>query len=123
MPGPIVYIDRSEIREGKVAELRKAVSELVEFVDSHEPQLISYGFYFDEAATRMTLIAVHPDSESLELHMKTAGSLFKKFAELINMFSIEVYGRPREKVLEQLRAKVQMLGEQGVLIQDSLRAG
>lgn len=34
-----------------------------------EPQLIGYRFHFDEAANRMAVTAVHPDSVSLELQM------------------------------------------------------
>jgi hypothetical protein len=37
------------------------------FVERHEPQLISYGFFIDEQAAMMTVVAVHegcrnPDS-------------------------------------------------------------
>lgn len=83
MSGPIVYIDRSEIREGRLEELREAIDELVEFVDTREPQLISYGFYLDEEAGRMTVVAIHPDSASLELHMEVGGPQFRKFKDLI----------------------------------------
>ena len=123
MSEPIVYIDRSEIRPGKVEEVRKAVSELVEFAHSNESQLLSYGFFFDREAAQMTCIAVHPDSASMEFHMKTAGPLFAHFAGLINMYSIEVYGEPSDSVIEQLEAKVKMLGERGVLIRGDLQAG
>ena len=41
----IVYIDRSDILDGKLEELREGINELVEFVDAHEPQVISYGFF------------------------------------------------------------------------------
>lgn len=41
MTEPIAYIDRSEVRDGKLEELRESIAELVEFVDTHEPQLIS----------------------------------------------------------------------------------
>jgi hypothetical protein len=43
---------------------------------THEPQLISYGFFIDEEASRMTVIAIHPDAASLELHMETGGPRF-----------------------------------------------
>ncbi|HZJ51259.1 MAG TPA: hypothetical protein VFF07_10540 [Actinomycetota bacterium] len=57
MVEPIVYIDRSKIREGKLEELKAATHELVEFVDSSEPQLITYGFYLNESGTQMTIVA------------------------------------------------------------------
>jgi hypothetical protein len=49
----IVYIDRSEIREGSIEELKAGVQRLVEFIHAREPQLISYGFYI-VVASRFT---------------------------------------------------------------------
>jgi len=37
---PIIYIDRSEIREGKLEELKAAMKELVELVETNEPRII-----------------------------------------------------------------------------------
>jgi hypothetical protein len=74
MSEPIVYIDHSEILDGKLEELREAIDELVEFVEADEPQLISYGFVINEEGLRMTVVAGHPDSASLEFHMEIASS-------------------------------------------------
>ena len=123
MDEPIVYVDRSEIREGKLDELKEALGELVEFVHTHEPQLLSYGFYIDDTGTRMTLVAVHPDSASLELHMEIAGPAFRNFTHLVNLLSIEIYGRPSERVLEQLRGKARLLGTGEHPVVDRLHAG
>jgi hypothetical protein len=116
MPEPIVYIDTSEIREGKLEELKAAMKELVEFVESNEPQLISYTFFLNEDDTRMTVVAVHPDSASLEFHMEVAGPAFRKFTDLINLSAIEVYGQVSETVLRKLRQKAQMLGGRTVVV-------
>jgi hypothetical protein len=115
MSEPIVYIDRSEIREGKLEELKAAIDELVRFVEANEPQLISYAFYLNEAATRMTVIAIHPDSASLALHMSVAGPLFRRFRDFIRMSAIEIHGPLDEALLDQLRQKAGMLGSGTVL--------
>src|ERR687895_875439 len=94
MSEQIVYIDRSEILDGKLEELKKGINELVDFVDAREPQLISYGFFINEEAARMTVIAVHPDSASLEYHLEIAGAEFRKLAGFIKLLTIEVYGQP-----------------------------
>lgn len=116
MSEPIVYIDRSEIREGKSEELKAAINELVEFVHANEPQLISYNFYINEGGTRMTVVAVHSDSVSMEFHMKIAGPAFRKFTEFINLLTIEVCGPVSDTLLKQLRQKAQMLGSGTVLV-------
>lgn len=110
MSQQIIYIDVSEIRDGKVDELRKALIELVEFVNVNESLPFAYNFYFNQDNTRMTLIQVHPNSASLELHLQIAGALFPKFSKLIKMESIELYGNASDKILNQLNKKAEMLG-------------
>ncbi len=53
MSEPIVYIDTSELRQGRLPEVQAAMNELAAFVDGNEPQLISYEFYVRENGTRM----------------------------------------------------------------------
>jgi len=119
---PIMFVDSSEIREGKLEELKTAMNGLVEFVEANEPRLIAYNVYFKEDGTRMTVFHVHPDSASLEFHMKVAGPLFPKFAEFIRLLTIDVYGKPSDDLVEQMRQKAQMLGNGTVLVHE-LHAG
>jgi hypothetical protein len=83
----------------------------VEFIEAREPQLISYGFYIDENAGKMTVVAVHPDSASLEFHMDVGGTEFRKLGHLLTLTEIECYGRPSERALEQMRYKAAALGD------------
>jgi len=122
MSEPIVSIDRSEIREGKLNDLKVAVAELVAFVESNEQRPILYEIFFDETGTLMTVVQVHPDSESMEYHMTVAVPAFAGFAELVTLSTLDVYGEPSEALLEQLRRKVQMLGPATVVVHD-LQAG
>lgn len=122
MSEPIVYIDSSEVRDGRLEELKTAMNELIEFVEANEPQLIAYNVYFKEDGTRMTVVAVHPDSASLDFHMKVAGPLFPKFAEFIKLLTIDVYGKPSDELVEQMRQKAQMLGT-GTVVAHGLHAG
>lgn len=55
--------------------------------------------------------------------MEVAGPAFRKSTDLIKLLTIEVYGRPSDKVLAQLRQKAKMLGESGNVIVDELHAG
>lgn len=115
MSGSIVYIDRSEIREGKLEQVKAAISELVDFVAANEPQLLSYHFYVNGDGTRMTVVAVHPDSASLEFHMDVAGPVFRKFTQLIDLSAIEVYGEVSDAARKRLQEKAQMLGRGAAL--------
>ena len=119
---PIVYIDRSEILEGKLEDLKAAMKGLAEFVETNEPRIIAYNVYFTEDGTRMTVMHVHPDTASLEFHMKAAGHAFSKFVEFIKLLTIDVYGKPGDALLEQMRKKAQLLGN-GTVVVHELQAG
>lgn len=118
----IVVIDRSEIRAGKLEELKTAVEALAAFVESNEPRPISYDVYFDVDGTTMTVVQVHPDAASMELHMNLAGPAFPRFAELLELRTMDVYGEPSQALLESLRRKVEMLGH-GVVALHERQAG
>jgi len=120
---PIVYIDHSDIREGSLEELKAGVRLLVDFIDVREPQLIAYGFYIDEDAGRMTVVAVHPDSASLELHLDIGSPEFAKLAPLLTLTSIECYGEPSQRALGQLRNKAAALGDSGTVVSVGRFAG
>ena len=121
--GPIVYIDHSDIREDSIDELKAGVQRLVDLIDAREPRLITYGFYIDEDAAEMTVVAVYPDSASLELHLEIGGVEFRKLAHLVTLTAIECYGRPSERALEQLRRKADTLGDGGAVVSIERSAG
>ena len=122
MGEPLIVLDRSEIREGKREELERGIGELAAFVEGNESDPISYQVFFGEDSALMTILQVHPDSASMERHMELAGPVFAKFADLVVLRTIDIYGSPSEKVLEQLRRKAELLGTAAVTVHD-LRAG
>ena len=117
---PIIIVDSSDIREGKIDELRTAMSELARFVEANEPQAIAYNVHLNEDETRVTVFQVHPDSGSAEFHMTVAAAAFRQFTELIALSGIDVYGKPSRVLLERLRHKAQMLGSGAVAVHELL---
>jgi quinol monooxygenase YgiN len=122
MSTSVILIDTSDVRPGKLEELKAAINDLVEFVEANEPRPRAYSIYLDPAGRQMTVIQVHPDSASLELHMAAAGPKFARFADLVKLSRVDVYGRPSSQVIEQLRRKAEMLGGAG-LFHHTLQAG
>src|SRR3990167_1756521 len=110
MSAPIIYIDKSSVREGKLNELKSAIEELVEFVESHVPRLIAYNVYLNSDGTQMAVVQTQPDSASLEFHMDAGGPAFAKFKDLIRLTAMEVYGQPSEGLRKRLLEKAHMLG-------------
>ncbi|WP_111412217.1 hypothetical protein [Billgrantia lactosivorans] len=122
MSKPILYIDISDIRPGKLEAVKVLMEDLVAFVDAHEPQLLTYEFFIDETESRMTCVALHPDSASMEFHMDVGWEKFRAFRELIDQRSIDVYGDASERVMARLQKKIEMLGK-GTVIAHHLQAG
>jgi hypothetical protein len=118
LSSPILVVDSSEIREGKLEEVKAVVEELVAFVEENEPEPLAYNIYFDEAGTQMTVVQIHPSSASLERHLTVAGPVFRRFADLLTLARVDVYGSPSEAALEQLRSKAQLLGNAPVAVHE-----
>jgi hypothetical protein len=116
MAPPIVYVDVSVIREGKREELETAMKHLSRFVEANMPRVAFYGFFLDEARATMTVVAVHPDSASLEFHIDTGNEEFRKFGDLIDLSRIEVYGDVSDAVRDRLDSKARMLGRGTVTV-------
>ena len=120
MSAPIVYVDRSRVRDGKLEQLEAAIGELAAFVEANNPRVLSYRFFLDREDGRMTVVAVHPDSEALALHMDVGGEEFGKFAGLLELESITVYGEVSEPVVERLERKAESLGAATVSVRSAL---
>ena len=118
MSQPIVYLDTSEVRPGRLEELKAAMNDLARFVQASEPRLLAYNAYFTDDGTRMSVLHINPDSASLERHMKVAGPKFPPIGEFIKLLSIDVYGRPDDGLVEGLRQKAKMLGSGTVRVHD-----
>jgi quinol monooxygenase YgiN len=119
----IVYVDTADVREGALQELTNAIEQLVEFVDANVPRLLAYNVYFSDDGRRMTVVHVHPDAESLEHHLEVAGPVFRQFVDLVTLSSIQIYGEPSEKLLNQLHEKARLLGRGVDVVADDLHAG
>ena len=114
--GLILYIDRSTITTDAIDELRAKTADLVEFVESREPRLLGYGFVIDADAREMTVMAAHPDSRSLELHLEIGGPRFAAIGPYITLRSIEVFGEPSSAAIDAIHEKARLLGDAAVRI-------
>jgi hypothetical protein len=118
----IVYVDTSDVRAGALEELKAGMKELVAFVEAKVPRILAYNVYFSADGARMTVVHIHPDSDSLEYHMEVAGPVFRRFVDLVTLSSINIYGEASEKLLKQSHDKARLLGG-GDVTADALHAG
>jgi len=106
----VIYVDRSEVRAGRLEELRTAIAELADFVAANEPQIVSYAAFIDPDGRHMTVTHIHRDAASLDTHLAVAGPRFARFAELVRLLRVDLYGAPSESAIAGLRQKAELLG-------------
>jgi hypothetical protein len=104
MSGPFIFIATNRIREGKLEDERRRVPDLCDFIADNEPRLIAFNEYANDEGAEVGVVQVHPDAESMELHMKVvADRAARAYAETLEATtSIQVYGTPSDAVLEML---------------------
>jgi quinol monooxygenase YgiN len=119
---PIIVVDSSKILDGKLEEVKTAIGELAAFVEANEPRTVAYRVHLSRDGSRMTVIQVHVDSASMEFHMRTAGPAFAKFERLIELLTLDIYGKPSDALLQQLTQKAQKLGH-ATITEHSPQAG
>jgi hypothetical protein len=72
-----------------------------------------YGVYLDEQAHRMTVVSIHPNSTSLERHIKLGAPEVRKLAPYIDLREIEVFGQFSEAAADLVRKEAAALGDGG----------
>jgi hypothetical protein len=113
--GPVIYIDRSDVHEDRWDDLKAGIGALAAFVESRQPQMLTYAFYLDEDAHEMTVLSVHPDAASLERHIDIGGPEFKKLAPYLTLREIEVFGTLSGRAVDLLHQKASALGDGGAV--------
>lgn len=118
MADRLLYVDRSSVHDGTLAELKRAMAELADFVEANEPDIRSYDVYFSDDGKQMTVVHLHDDPATLESHMDVAGPKFPPIGEFIELESIDVYGDPGDDLARRLHEKAATLGTGRVAIHD-----
>ena len=104
MSGPFIFIATNRLKPGKLADERKRMPGLVEFVEESEPRVIAFNEYANDDGTEVAVVQVHSDADSMALHMEViAERAAAAYAETVAATtSIQVFGTPGDAVLEVL---------------------
>jgi len=102
--GPFIFIATNRLKPGKLAEERKRVPGLIDFVEANEPRLIAFNEYVNQDGTEVAVVQVHPDPDSMAFHLDViAERAAAAYAETVDATtSIQVFGMPNNAVLEML---------------------
>jgi hypothetical protein len=103
MAGPFIFMSQSKIKEGGLDGFKKALGEMAEFVEANEPRVIAFEAYLSDDDTEVTGVQVHPDADSMALHMQVAFEKIMEFDQYLETQSVEVYGMPNDAVLAMMK--------------------
>ena len=104
MAGSLIYVGTHAITQGKLDVAKAASGELGAFLEANHPRMLHFGIYIDDDANEMTVIQVHPDEDSLVLHLQLAGQRIAKAYEFLDATKrIDIYGRPSDALVDQIR--------------------
>ena len=111
MTGPFLYIGTNTIKPGMLDTARTRLAELVDFVETNEPRMIAFHCYLDEEGSRLTIVQVHPDPESMEFHMQVNA---KHFATAFDYLDATVNEQFYGTISDVLAAEVSKWHEPGI---------
>jgi quinol monooxygenase YgiN len=100
MSDEVVYVDRFQLREGRLDDFKRYATEVTAFVEENEPGVISFSYYVDEEGSRGTAIFVFSDADALDLHLDLVSSRFQKGYELLSAADIELLGQPSDRAIQ-----------------------
>ncbi len=105
MSGPLVYVGKHAIQEGKLEVAREASRDLAEYLEANHPREAHFEIAIDDSLREMTVLQVHPDEESLKLHIQVGGDRIRTAYEFLEgTTSIEIHGNPTDELQEMLNA-------------------
>lgn len=105
MSEPFIFIGTHRLKPGKREAYEQHVADFARYIDEHEPQLQVFTFYLDQDAEHVSVVQVHPNAESMGIHMQVAhqhiGDAYTDYLE--ETVSIQIYGEPTDAVLATMR--------------------
>jgi hypothetical protein len=106
MAQPFIYIGTYTIKDGRLEDFKRMCEGIVELVDSNEPRVISFNFYYDEASNEVSCVQVHPDADSMVNHMNLLQEHFAAAtgtdSPIDAVTTNQIYGAPNDTVVEMI---------------------
>ena len=101
MSQPFIFVSTFKVREGKADEFATYAQEVVDFVESNEPRLIAFNLYLSDDGSEGAIVHVHPDGESMELHMGVIRDHMQRSGEFIESdITVQLFGPLADSTLE-----------------------
>lgn len=104
MPDHIVYLDLFTLREGSKEAYEKYATDMVEFIEANEPDIVSCSYYLGEDDRRGAMVLVASDAQAMDRHLELAAPRFQEGADLLETADRLLGGPASDQVVEMTRA-------------------
>lgn len=94
--GPLVFISRSRVKEGKLEGLRHFLREGTEKLKQEKPGTVMFLAYLSDDSAEVAIVHVFPDAEAMDRHMDGVAERSALAAEFIESKSMEIFGVPND---------------------------
>ena len=94
MSTPFVFVTTHRIKPGRLDHFNALHDDYLDFVEAHEPRMLGHHSYLSEDGTTVSLVQIHPDSESAEYHLQIVAPRLAAATEIVENTAIEIYGEP-----------------------------
>ena len=110
MSEPIVFISHFQVKEGKLDGLKQLSQEFAKRLEAEKPRTLVFLSYLNDSGSRMTVVHVFADADSMDLHVQGTEERVKVAYEYLEPEGFEIYGTPSNEVLEMMRQEATSAG-------------
>jgi quinol monooxygenase YgiN len=100
MSDQVIYVDRFQLREGKLEDFKRYATGMAEFVEKNEPGVVSFNYFVGDDGAAGTAVFLFSDADALDAHLQLASSRFQEGYELLSATEIELLGRPSDQAIQ-----------------------
>jgi hypothetical protein len=110
MSEPIVFISHFRVKEGKLDAYTKLQRDTATLLLAEKPRTLVYLAYLTGNGEQVTILHGFADAESMDLHVQGVWERAKVAFELLQPDGWEIYGKPSEPVVDQMREAAATFG-------------
>jgi hypothetical protein len=122
MSEPIVFVSHFRVKEGRSDDMSRLSNQIARAMEAGRPRTLGFLFYVEQNGTRMSIIHVFPEAESMDLHFAGADERSSAAYTYVDPDGWEIYGKPSKAVIEQMRREATSAGV-GLDLQTEFLAG
>jgi hypothetical protein len=94
MTGPIVFISRSRILDGKLDEFQAPFAEGMRALAADKPRTVAQVAYVSDDGTELVIVHVFPDADAFDHHLDGVVERSRMAEAYITSRAFEIYGAP-----------------------------